>query len=66
MIVRHEQKFVNRTCGSIRSSLSVLARLVTVGSEAIETTSFLRGKEKTVVRRSVRLRASMRSEGQAG
>jgi hypothetical protein len=66
MIVRYEHKFVSRTCGSVRSSLSALARLVTVGSEAAETTSVHRRDEETSVRRFPRLRASMRSEGQAG
>src|SRR5207244_176025 len=64
VIVRYENKFVRRTCGSVRSSLSVLARLVTVGSEVIETTSLPRRNEGTSVRRFPRLRASMRSEGQ--
>ncbi len=36
MIVRYE-KYVRRTCGSVRSSLSAPARLVTVESEAVET-----------------------------
>jgi len=66
MIVRYENIFVRRTCGSVRSSLSVLARLVTVGSEAIETTSLHRRDEETSVRRSLRLRAPMWPEGQAG
>ena len=66
VIVRYENKFVRRTCGSVRSSLSVLARLVTVGSEVIETTSLRRRDEETSVRRFPRLRASMWSEGQAG
>ena len=44
MIVRYE-KYVRRTCGSVRSSLSAPARLVTVGSEAAETRfPSLRGK----------------------
>jgi hypothetical protein len=66
VIVRHEDRFVRRTCGSVRSSLSAPVRLVTVVSEAAETTSFHRRDEETSVRRSPRLRASMRSEGQAG
>ena len=37
MIVRYE-KSISRTCGSVRSSLSAPARLVTVGSEAAKTT----------------------------
>ena len=45
MIVRNEHKFVSRTCGSVRSSLSAPARLVTVGSEAAETTSLRRQDE---------------------
>jgi hypothetical protein len=36
MIVQH-RKYVRRTCGSTRSSLSALAPLATVGSEAAET-----------------------------
>ena len=36
VIVRYE-KDIRRTCGSVRSSLSAPARLVTVGSEAAET-----------------------------
>jgi len=39
MIVPNEHQFVRRTCGSVRSSLSAPARLVTVGSEAAETKS---------------------------
>ena len=57
---------IRRTCGSVRSSLSVLARLVTVGSEATETTFPNRRDEETAVRRSLRLPASRRSGGQAG
>ncbi len=57
-------KSISRTCGSVRSSLSAPARLVTVGSEAAETTSLHRPDEGTAVRRSPRLRASMRSERQ--
>ena len=57
-------KFISRTCGSVRSSLSAPARLATVGSEAAETTSLHHQDEATAVRRSPRLRASMRSERQ--
>lgn len=65
VIVRYETEFVRRTCGSVHSSLSAPARLVTVGSEAAETTSPHRRDEEISVRRSPRLRASMWSEGQA-
>jgi len=64
VIVRYE-KNIRRTCGSVRSSLSVLARLATVGSEATETTFPHRRDEETSVRRSLRLPASTRSGGQA-
>jgi len=37
MIVTYYEN-VNGTCGSVRSSLSASARLVTVGSKAAETT----------------------------
>jgi hypothetical protein len=57
-------KFVSRTCGSVRSSLSAPARLATAGSEAAETTSLHRSDEGTAVRRFPRLRASTRSERQ--
>ena len=59
-----ESKFVSRTCGSVRSSLSAPARLATVGSEAAETTSLHHQDEETAVRWFPRLRASMRSERQ--
>ena len=50
MIVRYE-KDIRRTCGSVRSSLSAPARLVTVGSEAAETPfPSLRGEEASVRR----------------
>jgi len=62
MIVPYEDKFVSRTCGSVRSSLSAPARLVTVGSEAAETTSLHPLDEETSERRSPRLQASTRSE----
>jgi hypothetical protein len=65
VIVRYENRFVRRTHGFVRGSLSVLARLVMVGSEATETTSLRRCDEETTVRRFLRLRASMRLEGQA-
>lgn len=38
MIVQQVNGCLRRTCGSVRSSLSAPARLVTVGSEAAETT----------------------------
>ena len=51
VIVRCENKIVIRTCGSVRSSLSAPARLVTVGSEAAETPfPSLRGEEAFVRR----------------
>ena len=59
-----KHKFISRTCGSVRSSLSAPARLVTVGAEAAETTFLHHQDEATVVRRSPRLRASTRLEGQ--
>ena len=62
MIVRYDIKSVRRTCDSVRSSLSVLAGLATILSEAAETISFLRLEEEPSVRRFLRLRASMRSE----
>ena len=43
---------MKRICGSVRSSLSVLARLVTVGLEAIETTFPHHYDAETAVRRS--------------
>jgi len=56
VIVRHEvvavivwyesMAFVRQTCGSVRSRLSALARLVTVGSEAAETQSRHSGNEE--------------------
>ena len=63
MIVRYEHLVVRRTCGSVRSSLSAPARLVTVGSEAAETTSLHRRDEERSARRFPRLQASVRSEG---
>ena len=62
MIVRYDIKSVRRTCDSVRSSLSALAGLATILSEAAETISFLRLEEEPSVRRFLRLRASMRSE----
>jgi hypothetical protein len=62
MIVRYDIKIVRRTCDSVRSSLSALAGLATILSEAAETISFLRLEEEPSVRRFLRLRASMRSE----
>jgi hypothetical protein len=50
VIVRYENKFIRRTCGSVRSSLSMLARLAMVGSEAIETTSLHSRDEETSAR----------------
>ena len=49
MIVRYE-KLVSRTCGSVRSSLSALARMVTSGSEAAETTPLRLGGAEAAVR----------------
>jgi hypothetical protein len=66
VIVQYGTKPVERTCGSVRSSLPALARLVTIGSEAAGTAFFDPRDEEIAVRRSPRLRASMRSEGQAG
>jgi antitoxin (DNA-binding transcriptional repressor) of toxin-antitoxin stability system len=64
MIVRYE-KYVRRTCGSVRSSLSAPARLVTVGSEAAETRlPSLRGKR--LPRGRLKLRASTRFWESAG
>lgn len=57
MIVQHENT-MKRTCGFVRSSLSVLARLATVGSEAIETNFLHYYNEDAAVRRLPRLRAS--------
>ena len=42
MSVRYEN--IRRTCGSVRSSLATPARLVTVWSEAVATTSLLPGE----------------------
>jgi hypothetical protein len=66
MMVRYESENleVRRTCGSVRSSLSAPARLVTVGSEAAETTPLHHLGAEISVRKSLRLQASMRSEGQ--
>ena len=59
MIVRYE-KDIRRTCGSVRSSLSAPARLVTVGSEAAETRfPPLRG-ERVFRKEGSKLRASIR------
>jgi hypothetical protein len=55
----------HQTCGSVRSSLSTLARLVTVGSEAVETKSsalFGRGSDREVISEAASFR---RSESQA-
>jgi len=57
-------ELISRTFGSVRSSVSAPARLATVGSEAAETPSLHPQDEETAVRRSPRLRASMRSERQ--
>ena len=65
MIVLYEIKFVKRTCDSVRSSLSAVAKLATVWSEAAVTTSLHRPDEEMAARLFPRLRASMRSEGQA-
>ena len=47
MIVQQVNSCLRRTCGSVRSSLSAPARLVTVGSEAAETTFPPRDGEKS-------------------
>ena len=38
VMVHYEETSINRTCGSVRSSLAAPARLVTAGSEAAATT----------------------------
>src|ERR1700682_1883664 len=43
-MVYEVQTSVSRTCGSVRSSLSTHAWLVTVASEAVETTTFAFGR----------------------
>lgn len=63
VIVRYDRDDIRRTCGSVRSGLSVLAWLVTTGLEATETTSLHRPDERNAVRRAARLPASMQSEG---
>ena len=62
-MVRCGHRVVRRTCGSVRSSLSAPARLVTVESEAAETASLHRCDEEISARRFPRLRASVWSEG---
>jgi len=55
----------HQTCGSVRSSLSILARLVMVGSEAVETKNSApceRGSHREVISETASIR---RSEGQA-
>jgi hypothetical protein len=64
MIVRCENKFASRTCGSVRSSLSAPARLATVGSEAAGTMFLHRQDEVTTVRWSPQPPASRWSERQ--
>ena len=49
----------HQTCGSVRSSLSTLARLVTVGSEAVETKNSAhvgRGSHREVISDSTSIR----------
>ena len=65
MIVRNEHKFVSRTCGSVRSSLSAPARLVTVGSEAAETTS-LRRQDEGNLREEAPTTTSVKLVGETG
>jgi hypothetical protein len=64
MIVQHEN--MRRTCGSVRSSLSVLARLATVGSEAIETKFLPHFEERLAARRGPQRRAFTPPKEQAG
>jgi hypothetical protein len=66
MIVRYksENLEVRRTCGSVHSSLSAPARLVTVGSEAAETTALNHKDAETFVRKSLCPQASTRVKGQ--
>jgi hypothetical protein len=66
MIVRYKNENieVRRTCGSVHSSLSASARLVTVGSKAAETTAFNHNEAETIVRKSLCLPASRRVWGQ--
>jgi len=54
----------HQTCGSVRSSLSTLARPVTVGSEAVDTknSAARRGSDREVISEAASFR---RSEGQA-
>jgi len=54
---------VKQTCGSVRSSPSALAWLVTAGSEAAETMHLHLMSEESSVRITPRLPASTRSEG---
>jgi hypothetical protein len=65
MIVQYEHEFVNRTCGSVRSSLSALLKLVTVWVEAAVTKSRHPCDAENAVRWFPKLRASTRFEGQA-
>ena len=65
MIVRYENKFVRRTCGSVRSSLSAPARLVTVESEAAETTSLCR-QDKGCLLEEMPTTASVNVVGETG
>jgi hypothetical protein len=50
---------IKRTCGSVRTSLSALARLVTVGSEAAETT-YLHSSERRDGRETFSAAASVK------
>jgi len=63
VIVHMKMKIdISRTCGSVRSSLSALAGLVTARSEAAETTSLHPWDEEVAVKWPPRLPASRRSE----
>ena len=64
MIVQQVNGCLRRTCGSVRSSLSAPARLVTVGSEAAETRfPSLRGKRLPRGRRQTESVDSVRGTG---
>ena len=63
-IVLYDMNDIRKTCDSVRSSPEALALLVTILSEAALTT-FFPFWEEIFVREFPRLRASMRSEGQA-
>ena len=53
--------FMKRTCGSVRSSLSAPARLVTAGSEAAET-MYLRSSGRGSAREGVNRSASVKAD----